>query len=90
MVVDLHFIFELFALACWLGDDDAKYIAGVLKVNTTLTYLDIRRESFFIRLCFFSLTFLLLDNAIRDAGVSYIAQVLKSNTTLNHIEFWSE
>ena len=47
-VMDLQsFFFILFCLANKLGDDGAKYIADVLKVNTTLKSLDIGCESFF-------------------------------------------
>jgi len=37
-------MFKLFYLANQLGNDGVKYIAGVLKVNTTLKMLDIGSE----------------------------------------------
>ena len=40
-------MFPLFYLANRLGSDGAKYIADVLKMNTTLESLDIGCESFF-------------------------------------------
>ena len=55
------FLLKLFYLGNNLGNDGAKYIADVLKVNTTLEFLDIGCESFFclfvflfFRLPFFS------------------------------------
>ena len=41
------FVFELFSLENKLGDDGAKYLAHVLKVNTTLTSISMQRKSFF-------------------------------------------
>ena len=53
-------MFKLFDLGNRLDNDDTKYIAGILKVNTTLTCLDVGCESFFLFLCFVSLTFLIV------------------------------
>ena len=38
-------MFNSFALGSRLGDDGAKYIADVLKVNTTLNHIDFWGES---------------------------------------------
>ena len=42
------FMFKSFDLGNKLGEDGAKYIADVLKVNTTLSNLEIGCESFFV------------------------------------------
>jgi len=84
-------MFKLFVLGNRLDNDDTKYIAGILKVNTTLTCLDVGCESFFLFFCFFfRQRFLLSDNEIGDAGVSYIAKALKLNNTLYKINFYCE
>jgi len=90
-------MFPLFYLANRLGSDGAKYIADVLKMNTTLESLDIGCESFFClfgrffgksNYLFFCFSFSV--NEVGDAGVFNIAEALKVNSTLNAISCWGE
>jgi len=50
-------MFNSFALGSRLGDDGAKYIADVLKVNTTLKIIHIGCKAFFLFFFFFSFCF---------------------------------
>ena len=50
----LQFVFELFCLGNNLRDDGAKYIADVLKVNTTLRSFLLYRKAFYVFCVFFS------------------------------------
>ena len=91
--MDLQFLcLNRFDLGNKLGEDGAKYIADVLKVNTTLSNLEIGCESFFVFFfmifvfffenLFFFFWFSFLVNRIGDSGVSYFAEALKVNNTL--------
>jgi len=89
---DIVFIFIVFFVYVVneLGDDGAKYIVDVLKVNTTLNHIDFWGEShwflfcfkFFIRFLFFCFFRFKIDNKIGVDGVTQFTTMLKVNTTL--------
>jgi len=78
-----HFLLFVVRLVNALDNNAVKHLADVLKVNTTLTILDLDCEYlFFQNIIYCDCVCRHIDNRFGDDGVIAIAEALKVNSTL--------